>query len=154
MDWAQAGELPCKVVDENDAADLLPQFDHVVIDTPARPSEAGLATLAANCDLLIIPTTPDAMSLRALLKTLDMLADLGANFKILLTIIPPKPSIDGDEAYSQLISAGLPIFRRGIREFRVYSKAALQGIPVHQVRDKKAKIAWSDYVRVGQEILA
>ena len=37
-------------------------FDHIVIDTEARPNEEDLQALADGCDLLVIPTTPDALA--------------------------------------------------------------------------------------------
>src|SRR3954453_2599635 len=85
--------------------------EHVVIDTPARPTREDLEALAGGCDLLIIPTTPDALSLDALTLTVDALKELGTErYRILLTMVPPKPSRDGDEARAMLTEASLPIF--------------------------------------------
>ncbi len=79
------------------------RFEHTVIDTKARPDEKDLKVLATGCDLLVIPTTPDAMSLKATLKMLSALSDLEANaYKILLTMIPPPPSHDGADAAATL----------------------------------------------------
>ena len=63
--WAKRGSLPFKVIDERQAARFARDFAHVIIDTEARPSEEDLKALADGCDLLIIPTTPDALSLDA-----------------------------------------------------------------------------------------
>ena len=48
-------------------------YEHVVFDTKARPDREELKTLAEGCDLMVIPTTPDAMSIEALMGTVDML---------------------------------------------------------------------------------
>jgi chromosome partitioning protein len=50
--------------------------------------------------------------------------------------------------------AGLPLFDQGIRRFVAYEKAALEGIPVYATGDSNAKIAWREYEKVGQEIMA
>jgi chromosome partitioning protein len=127
-------------------------YEHVVIDTAARPSRDDLEALLDGCNLLILPTTPDALALDALLQTVDTLKSLGSNrFRILLTIIPPKPRRTGEQARAAL--AALPLFKQGIRRFAAYEKAALEGLPVYQVSDRSARIAWKEYEVVGEELL-
>ena len=58
--WAKRGTLPFKVVDERQAARYSRDYEHIVIDTQARPSQDDLEALAGGCDLLVVPTTPDA----------------------------------------------------------------------------------------------
>jgi chromosome partitioning protein len=49
----------------------------------------------------------------------------------------------------------LPLLNREIRHYAAYDKAALEGCPVYEVRDdRNAKIAWTDYAAVAQELLA
>ena len=58
------------MVDERQAARYAGEYKHIVIDTEARPDEDDLeSALAGGCDLLIIPTTPDALALDALMLT-------------------------------------------------------------------------------------
>src|SRR5215218_229659 len=91
--WAKRGKLPFRVVDERQAARFSRDYQDVVIDTQARPSQEDLEALAEGCDLLIIPSTPDALSLDALTLTVHALQNLAQNrYRILLTMIPPKPS--------------------------------------------------------------
>ncbi len=52
-----------------------------------------------------------------------------------------------------LSEAGLSLFKTDIRNAIAFKRAALQGIPVYEVKDRRAKDAWSDYVAVGEEIL-
>lgn len=154
MSWAERGDLPFKVVDERAAARFARQFDHIVIDTEAHPDAADLKALVEGCDLLVIPTTPDILSLNALLLTVDALKGIGAErYKILLTIIPPRPSRDGDEARSLLKERGLPVFRGEVRRFIAFQKAALAGLPVSKSTDPRANEAWADYEQIGKEIL-
>jgi chromosome partitioning protein len=113
-----------------------------------------LEALADGCDLLIIPTTPDALSLDALTLTVDVLKELGTErYRVLLTMVPPKPSRDGDEARAMLEEAKLPLFAGSIRRLSAFQKAALLGMPVGQVKgDPRAAIAWEDYRTVGMEL--
>lgn len=152
--WEKRGSLPFKVVDEKAAPRYIRDYEHIVIDTAARPDKEELAALADGCDLLLLPTTPDAMSIDALSLTVSTLQSIKVErYKVLLSIIPPKPSRDGDEAREILLGAGLPLFKTGIRRLIVFQRAALNGIPVYQVHDPKAKEAWSDYKLVGEEIV-
>lgn len=152
--WSRRGELPFKVVDERQAAKFAKDYGNIVIDTQARPSREDLEALAGGCDLLIIPTTPDALSLDALTLTVDVLKELGTKrYRILLTMIPPKPSRDGDEARLMLEGAGLPLFATSIRRLSAFQKAALLGVPVSAVKgDPRAANAWEDYQKVGEEL--
>jgi chromosome partitioning protein len=152
--WTKRGELPFRVVDERQSARYARDYEHIVIDTEARPNESDLKELAEGCDLLIIPTTPDALAIDALIQTVAALEKIGTDrFRILLTIIPPRPSHDGDEARSLMDDRGLPLFKNDIQRLVAFQKAALQGIPVHKVNDPRADAAWQAYVRVGKEVL-
>ncbi len=151
--WTKRGCLPYKVVDERQAARYARDYQNIVIDTQARPSQEDLQALADGCDLLVIPTTPDALALDALVLTVDALRTLGADrYRVLLTMIPPKPSRDGDDAYAMLTEAKMPIFETRIRRLVAFQKAALSGVPVGTVHDPRAIQGWEDYARVGKEI--
>ena len=154
LSWAENNLLPFKVVDEKAAPKYYRQYENVVIDTAARPDRDELEALAEGCDLLIIPCTPDTLSIKALSLTVKALQEIGTDkYKILLTIVPPKPTKDGEETRQMLNEAGLSLFKTGIRNAIAFKRAALQGIPVYDVKDRRAKTAWSDYVAVGKEIL-
>ncbi len=152
--WAKRGELPCRVIDERQAARYARDCDHIVIDTQARPEREDLEALVDGCDLLVIPSTPDALALDALMLTVEVLKSLKADrYKVLLTVIPPKPSRDGEEARVTLLEAGLPLFKTGIRRLVAFQKAALAGVPVYAVADPRAEQSWADYLAVGREIM-
>src|SRR3954470_3278525 len=121
--WASRGEngFPFRVVDVNTSLKVRRDFEHVVFDTKARPDREELKTLAEGCDRMIIPTTPDAMSIEALMGTVDILRALNAGrYKILITIIPPYPQRDGEDARAMLEASGFPLFGSGIREAKVF----------------------------------
>jgi len=154
LDWASRGELPFKVVDEKQAVKFARLYEHIIIDTPARPAPDELKTIASGCDLLVLPTSPDALALGATLQMVDFLKSLQTNYKLLLTLIPPYPNRTGEEARAALSRAELPLFKSGIRRLSVFQRAALEGVPVNQIKgDSYAGIAWRCYADVGKEIL-
>lgn len=152
--WANRGSLPFAVVDERQAARHVRHYEHIVIDTKARPDQEDLKALADGCDLLIIPTRPDALSLDALMLTVNALQALSNDrYRILITMVPPRPSRDGEEARSLLQNTELPLFNTNIRRLVAFEKAALQGVPVSAVKDDpRALEGWNDYLSVGKEI--
>jgi chromosome partitioning protein len=152
--WGDRGRLPFKVVDERQAVRFARDFEHIVIDTEARPTQEDLETLAGGCDLLVIPTTPDALALDSLLLLVDALDKIGADrYRILLTMIPPRPSRDGEQARETLSGTKLPLFDGEVRRLVAFQKTALEGVPVYEVKDPRAALGWQDYVKVAEEVI-
>lgn len=156
INWAKRGELPFKTVDLMAAPKHMKNFDHIIIDTAARPSEGDLESLMNGCDLLILPTSPDALSMDALLQTVSLLKQLSGSavdrYRILLTMIPSAPRKTGQQAKEALIENGLPVFKQTIRRFAAHEKASLAGVPVYKVSDRNSGIAWREYQSVGGEL--
>jgi chromosome partitioning protein len=149
--WAERGSLPFTVADERGAMKIISSADYVVIDTPARPNSDDLKELAKGCELLILPTTPDIISLQPMLETVK---DLGAaNYRALLTIVPPYPSREGEVMRKDLMDGGIPAFKSMIRRTVGFQKAALEGISLRDLKEARLREAWSDYVALGKEIL-
>jgi chromosome partitioning protein len=99
---------------------------------------------------LVVPTTPDVLSLDAPMQTVHALRSLGSEaYRVLVTMVPPRPSRDGEEARGVLLDAGLPLFDGWVRRFVTYQKAALAGVPVSTSGDPRAAGAWGDYARIG-----
>ena len=152
--WGKRGSLPFPICDERQAAKLSREYENLVIDTKARPEKEDLQALADGCDMLIIPTTPDALSMDALILTVDALREIGSDrYRILLTIVPPKPNHDGEGARNTIKEARLPIFKGEIPRLVAYQRAALQGCLVSEVKDDRAETAWKAYQAIGKEIL-
>jgi chromosome partitioning protein len=152
--WSRRKGFPFKVVDEKQSVRFAKEFEHIVIDTQARPTEEDLKALSGGCDLLIVPLTPDALSLDALFLFTDALSKLGTNgFRILLAIVPPKPARDAEEALLMLRDAKLPTFATYIRRYKAFQKAALEGVLVKDANDPHAEDAWNDYVNVSKELI-
>lgn len=151
--WAKRGAMPFRVVDVLQAAKFARSFSHVVIDTKARPEPEDLEAMASGCDLLLIPTTPDVLALDALALTIGALRKMGAEqYRILLTMVPPKPSRLGDEARALIAEANLPIFEGSIRRAAAFQTAAVQGVPIYSLSGTAAQMGWEDYRAVCREI--
>ena len=154
INWSQRGGeagLPFTVVDQRQAMRVVSGVDFIVIDTPARPDSDDLKELAKGCDLLILPTSPDVVSLEPMLQTVRELGS--AKYCALIAIVPPRPSKEGEAMQSQLREAGMPVFNTTIRRTVGFAKAALAGKPLRDIDDAKLKNAWKDYVSLGDEIV-
>lgn len=151
LSWSQRGKLPFSVADERQAMRMISGNDFAVIDTPARPNSDDLKELAKGCDLLILPTIPDVVSLEPMLQTARDLGD--ANYRALIAIVPPAPSKEGAAMRQELIENNIPVFRTMIRRAAGFQKAALEGVPVRDVSDARSRIAWLDYQALGKEIM-
>jgi chromosome partitioning protein len=152
LKWAErsATPLPFTVADERQAMKTIHGMDYVIIDTPARPRSDDLKELAKGCDLLILPTSPDVVSLEPMLETAR---DVGeAKFRALITIVPPHPSKEGELMRDDLEEGGIPIFNAMIRRTVGFAKAAMSGRPIRDLEDSRARAAWGDYKALGDEI--
>ena len=128
--------------------------EHLIIDTQARPELGDLKDLADGCDLLVLPSTPDEAALDALMQTIAALRSLGTDrYRILLTIVPPKPIPEGELARKALCEAGLPLFKGEIRRTISFQRALNEGVTVDQIKGSDtAGLGWQDYRGVGREI--
>ncbi len=149
--WAGRGELPFTVADERQAMKVISGSDYVVIDTPARPNSDDLKELAKGCDLLLLPTAPDILSLQPMLETARDLGD--ASYRALIAIIPPPPSREGEIMRDDLKAGNVPVFQTMIRRSVGFPKAALKGVPIRDIDDKRASVVWADYLALGNEIM-
>lgn len=151
--WAARGSLPYKVVPVDAAFRHIPKYQHVVIDTGARPSREDLEPLVEGCDLLVLPTTPEAMAVDALVQTIDLLQELGGDrYRVLFTMVHSNPAVKMADMAREALT-DLPLFKQSIRRLIAYEKASLNGLLVNQVGDRMGGVAWGEYQAVGREIL-
>ena len=91
---------------------------------------------------------------KALMGTVDLLQSIGGvRYKILITIIPPYPERDGEEARKMLEGNGYPLFASGVREAKAFKLAALSGHLVNQIKGPRSAACWEDYAQVGAELV-
>ena len=87
LEWAARGEggLPFRVVGPQEETDE----EHAVFDSQGRLHGEDLAAAAMISDLLVVPTTPDFLSINALGRFCEDLEEVGgAPYRILLTMVP------------------------------------------------------------------
>jgi chromosome partitioning protein len=156
LEWGSRGNLPFPVVSQYQAPKYLRDHEHVVIDTQGRPNRQDLEELVEGCDLLVIPTTPDALALQALMLTVEDLEGLGRadGYKVLLADVPPWPVRSGKKARRELDAIGVSLFEAEIRRREAFQKAANEGVPVYDLRERGARQGWEDYESVGREVVA
>jgi chromosome partitioning protein len=154
--WGQRGDgkgLPFKVVTHAQMVGHIREYQHIVIDTEGNPTDDDFRDLAQNCDLLVIPAVPESVATDGLTHTLAKLNELKANrYKVLLTMVPPKPRTEGDQLRAMLIENDVPVFTAEIPRLAAFEKAAAEGVPVYAVKDNRAERAWKAYEAAGKEM--
>lgn len=153
--WAEAGRLPFPVFDVEAAPDDAGErFTHTVFDTGGGLKPDELGTLAAGCDLLVIPASPGTLDTHTLTRTLGVLRELPqASYRVLLTRVPPPPRTDGAQLRAALAGLGIPLFAAEVPALVAYEKAAASGQIAAEVDDRNARRAWAAYEAVSNEVL-
>jgi chromosome partitioning protein len=152
--WSQRGRgFPFKVADEIQAARLARNFTHTVIDTGQRPKQADLQALSEGCDLVVIPAVPASLDTDGLVLMLQALQEMStANYRVLLTKVPPPFEPEGRELRAALTAQGIPLFAVDIPRLKAFEKAAAAGVPVYGVKDVRAMRGWEAYEAAGKEL--
>lgn len=151
LTMAARGGFPFEIGDERRIARLIQGQDYVVIDTAARPGSNDLQELGKGCDLMIIPLTPSMMAADPTIELVQHLKQMKANYRALVTIIPPPPSRDGELMREELRAAGIPTFEAMIRRRSAYERAVIRGKPLSEFTDLKAVTAWEEFTALGKE---
>ena len=151
--WYRRGGLEnvlFQVADEKKALKMIEGRDFLILDTPARPHTGHIKELAEDCDLLILPTAPDTISLEPMFELVEEIDHQKA--RILITIVPPLPSKEGEAVQQDMLSAGLPVFKNMIRRTVAYPKANTLGVTVNLLEDRRLQSFAQDYQNVTEEI--
>lgn len=129
------------------------KYSFMVVDTEANPPDDDFGELVHACHLAVVPATPDALGLQSAVQTAAKLQRARPDmlFRILLTIVPPKPNRDGEEAMEYLERSGIPHFATSIRRLVVFQRAVLEGVTVDKL--DRTNLGWADYVTAGEEVL-
>jgi chromosome partitioning protein len=104
--------------------------DVAVIDT--RPTKADAAHIAALCDLLLVPTRPAILDMRAILATLDVIKGTAQRSMIVLNACPPprgfgEATTTGD-ARRALAAFGVPVSPATITNRTGFSTSLIAGL--------------------------
>jgi chromosome partitioning protein len=127
---------------------------HAIVDSPGRLRGEELEEAAYESDLLVVPTTPDALAISALAAFLEDLEGFEghAEHRVLLTMVPWW-NFSGAWARRDLMEAGIPLFEGQVRLREAVRTAALDGVPVYELAGRGAKQVWEDYRGIGEEVL-
>lgn len=155
--WSNRGTgkgLPFKVVTHAQMVNHIREYKHVIIDTEGNPTDDDFRDLSENCDLLVIPAVPESVATDGLTHTLAKLHSLrNTSYKVLLTMVQPKPRTEGLQLREMLAESHVPVFRTEIPRLAAFEKAAAEGVPVYGVKDdRNAARAWETYEAAGKEI--
>lgn len=150
LEWAERGSLPFPVVDARAEPG---GEEHTILDSQGRLSGEDLEAAVEESDLLVVPTTPEALSLNALMLLFEDLEGLGrrVEYRVLLTMVPWW-NRSGANARKVLEAEGVPLFKGEIRRREAFQAAALRGVPVYDINERRARQGWEDYERVGREV--
>ncbi len=153
---AKRGGMPFAIADEKEGIYQARKYQHIIIDTEARPGAADFEDLARGCDLLIVPTVPASMDTDALILTLGAAQKMAPHkYRVLLTRVPPPPETEGLTLRQELERGHIPIFKTDIPRLKAFEHAAAAGIPVNALGggDTRTRRAWNAYEAVGHEIV-
>ncbi|PSO75921.1 MAG: chromosome partitioning protein ParA [Cyanobacteria bacterium QS_4_48_99] len=150
--WSKEEKLSFRVASEAGSHGLIKKYHHILIDTKVRPEPEDLKDSAEGSDLLIIPTTPNALDIDATLKAAEILEPLKANFKVLLTKVDSRTR-NGREARKSLEEQNLPMFAQDIPQLVAFERASSRGMLIKDYSDPRSRMAWEKYKAVGGEVL-
>src|SRR5215208_5889151 len=157
LGWARRGrgQLGFSVVSSQEAQErgVGREFANVVVDTQGRPRGEGLRRLVAQCDMLVVPTTPEAGSTETIMQMARDIEELGgpAEYRVLLTIVKWY-NRRAAQARRSLEKRGVQLFSSEIRDRAAFATAELRGLPVYEIKGKGARDGWADYEAVGREV--
>ena len=157
LGWARRGrgQLGFSVVSSREAQKrgVVREFANVVVDTQGRPRGEGLRRLVAQCDMLVVPTTPEAGSTETIMLMARDIEELGgpADYRVLLTMVKWY-NRRAAQARRSLEKRGVQLFSSEIRDRAAFATAELRGLPVYEIKGKGARDGWADYEAVGREV--
>jgi chromosome partitioning protein len=150
---AKRGGMPFTIADEREGLYAVRKYQHVIVDTEARPGATDFEDLARGCDLLVIPTVPASMDTDVLILTLAAAQKLAPDkYRVLLCKVPPPPEPEGNALRQELKGEHIPIFAAEIPRLKAFEHAAAAGVPVCKLKDDRAKRAWQSYRAVAKEV--
>lgn len=128
-------------------------YDLIVVDTPPALRSQALKAVLQSSDYVVLPTPPAPMDLSALIETVQTaIAPLDIEHRVLLTKVDSRSLRESIDAQNTLIELGIPVCHSFVRSYKSHEQAVLSGIPMTQMRGKKAKDAETDYRRVADEL--
>lgn len=151
-DWAQAVGLE---VDGPGGMMRRGEYEALVIDTMADPSERDAVSLGKNSTHILLPSTPEPQAIKGLagmVRVLDAGGIPRERMHVLL-VRDRRVGTAAQDAREVLEASGLRVLSTTIRETADMGHASAQRL-VHQGSLTSGKMAWEDYRRALKELLA
>ncbi len=128
-------------------------YDLIVVDTPPALRSQALKAVLTAADYVILPTPPAPMDLSALIETVQKaVVPAAVHHRVLLTKVDSRSLRETLDAQNTLMELGIPVCHSFVRSYKAHEQAVLAGVPMTQLRGKKAKDAETDYRRVADEL--
>lgn len=153
--WARAGTMPFEV-DGVGGLMRVGDYQAVVIDSQADPSEQEISTLGRNVTHIILPAIPEAQAVAGLAQTVGVLdrAQVPRERLAVLLTMDTRVGSATQDAREALEGLGLRVLRQTIRDTVAFRHASGQGVLVNKVGSGPGKMAWEDYRSALKELLA
>ncbi len=156
--WSQRSDgkgLPFKVIGYAELARSASNYTHIIIDTEGNPSDEDFRDATKGSDALVIPAVPESVATDGLTHTLAKLQELESDrYRVLLTMVPPKPRAEGAQLRQMLVEQDIPVFKAEVPRLAAFEKAAAEGVPVYGIKDdKNAQRGWKAYEAVAKELV-
>ncbi len=157
LKWAAQDKLPFKTVSLNAFPNHAKNYQNFVIDTKGHPDPETLQELCDECDLLILPTSPNFADVTAVIDTFKKVQSAQAKSKVLFTKVKPGRAgvVNSDLANAQeaLEDEDIPYFKSSIPELVCLARCIGAGVIVRDYKDSKSPDAWLAHCNLGEEII-
>jgi chromosome partitioning protein len=154
LSWCNRGpEFPFDCGTVTTAAKKYAGKEYIVLDTQANPARNFLVGAAEGCDFLLLPTSPDALSMEGLLSTVEILREIETPFGVVLTMVDSRRKGTAETARATLEGLGIPVLKQMIRRLVAFEDAPLSGCLVQDTGHRMGRIAWGEYRNLGKELL-
>lgn len=153
LNWSKRGNLPFEVCSLMAAPKASKKAEHIIIDTEGHPAPEDIEDFADSSDLVVLPCTPDSLSIEAVITAIDSLQNL-KRYGVVLTMVDSRKRGTAEQARAALENLDIPVFKQTIRRLTAFERAALEGCPVYAVKDRFARIAWGEYEALAKEIVS
>lgn len=131
------------------------EYDAVVIDSEADPSEAEIGTLGRNTHVIVLPVVAESQAvsgLRQTVRTLDASGVPRSRVRALLTMDTRRGNVTR-EAREGIEALGVTVLASTIRNTTLFRDASNAGTLIWRQSGGPPKMAWEDYRGALRELL-
>lgn len=156
----RGGPLPFPVFPISRYRSALKQAsDLIVIDGQASPDLSELKELASDSDRVLVPATPHKVSLLLAAEVAEVLKEIDADFRVVLTKCDNRQYKAAESAVEFLESEGLPLLKGRTTLLSAYEQAEAAGALVGDAttdrgtKNPRSGDAWHEIQTISKEFL-